>query len=438
MIGAPIAKQCQSLLEKARPIRRYGRVTRVVGLAVEAICPDVPLGATCRIERDGAVAVPAEVVGFREQRALLMPYGDTLGIAMGDRVRIDHDKAVVGVGPGLLGRIVDGMGNPVDDRGPLSVTETVSIYGAAPNPLQRKRISEPLDVGVRVINTMLTCGRGQRVGIFSGSGVGKSTLLGMMARYTAADVNVIALVGERGRELREFIERDLGPEGLRRSVVVVATSDQPPLIRSRAAYVATSIAEHFRRRGKHVLFMMDSLTRWAMAQREIGLAVGEPPTARGYTPSVFARLPQLLERAGTSSEDGSVTGIYTVLVEGDDLTEPITDAARSILDGHIVLSREIASRGQFPSVDLSQSVSRVMDDVTQPQHRERARRLRQLVALHAEAEDLINLGAYAPGRNTALDEAVDRIGKIRAFLSQSRDQRSTLKESIDGLAKAVA
>lgn len=424
-------------LTRASFSRVWGHVTRVVGLAIEGACPDVPVGATCFIET-GDRRVPAEVVALHETRIVLMPYGDVQGIAKGNRILVVGPTSEVDVGPEVLGRIVNGLGAPIDGLGAIETAARVPVYGPAPDPLTRRRIVEPLDLGVRAVNGLLTCGKGQRLGIFAGSGVGKSTLLGMMARFTEADVNVIALVGERGRELREFLERDLGPEGLRRSVVVVATSDQPPLIRARAAYVATAYAEYFRRAGKNVLFLGDSLTRWAMAQREIGLASGEPPTARGYTPSVFARLPALLERTGNDDGPGSCTAIYTVLVEGDDMNEPIADATRSILDGHIVLSRSIASRGQFPSIDVGPSISRVMDDLTTVEHRSQARRLRQLLGAWNEAEDLIQLGAYVPGRDAALDEAVQKIGRIRQFLSQGRDEKTSLPETLQALGRALA
>lgn len=428
----------QSKIDAANLIRSYGRVTRVVGLTIEGVCPEISIGATCFIEVEGANPVHAEVVGFRENRVILMPYGDIRGIAMGNRIQIAESISTVSVGNDLLGRVIDGMGTPID-QGPEIIPDAQrQIYNAPVNPLERKRISEPMDLGIRSINALLTCGKGQRIGIMAGSGVGKSTLLGMIARYTNADVNVIALIGERGRELREFIERDLGPEGLARSVVIVATSDNTPVIRARAAQLATTIAEHFRDQGKSVLFMMDSLTRWAMAQREIGLAIGEPPTSRGYTPSVFAQMPKLLERAGTCSGPGSITGIYTILVEGDDLNEPITDHARSILDGHIVLSRTIAARAHFPSIDIGNSISRVMDDITHPDQQALANKLRRLISTFEEAQDLIQLGVYAPGRDLLLDEALQRIERIQEFLYQDRNESSDFSNTLEHLAQVLA
>jgi flagellum-specific ATP synthase len=332
----------------------------------------------------------------------------------------------------MLGRVLDALGRPLDGRGPIELEAEYPLYGERMNPLDRRPIRDPLDLGVRAINALLTCGRGQRLGIFAGSGVGKSALLGMMARYTRAEVTVIALVGERGREVREFVERDLG-DGLSRSVVVAATSDQPPLVRIRGAFLATTIAERFRDQGRDVLLMMDSLTRVAMAQREIGLSVGEPPSARGYTPSVFGLLPRLLERAGQGRE-GSITGLYTVLVEGDDMNEPIADAARSLLDGHVALSRRLASESHYPAIDVLGSISRVMVNVVPPEHRAAAARVRSWLATHRDAEDLINIGAYARGSSAAIDEAISRLPAINAFLRQPLDQRAPMTDSVAALA----
>jgi flagellum-specific ATP synthase len=413
------------------PERVSGRVTDVIGLIVEASGPGAPIGSLCAIgpaER----AIPAEVVGFRTGRVLLMPLGDLAGVAPGSPVVLVREHPLVRVGDGMLGRILDGHGHPLDGRGPIALEAEYPLYGRRLNPLDRRPIREPLDLGIRAINGLLTCGRGQRLGILAGSGVGKSALLGMIARYTRAEVNVIALVGERGREVREFIERDLG-QGLAHSIVVAATSDQPPLVRIRGAFLATTIAEHFRDQGRHVLLMMDSLTRVAMAQREVGLSIGEPPSARGYTPSVFTLLPRLLERAGQGPE-GSITGLYTVLVEGDDMNEPIADTARSLLDGQVVLSRRLASDGHYPAIDVLASVSRVMLDIVPPEHRTAAGRVRAWLATHRDAEDLINIGAYARGASPAIDEAITRLPAVAAFLRQPLDEPATLDASVAALA----
>jgi flagellum-specific ATP synthase len=364
-----------------------------------------------------------------------MPLGDLAGVAPGSRVVLLRERPAVGVGDGLCGRILDGLGRPLDGRGPVEADAEYPLYGQRLNPLDRRPIREPLDLGIRAINALLTCGRGQRLGIFAGSGVGKSALLGMMARYTRADVNVIALVGERGREVREFIERDLG-SGLERSIVVAATSDQPPLVRLRGAFLAITIAEHFRDQGRDVLLMMDSLTRLAMAQREVGLSVGEPPSTRGYTPSVFTLLPRLLERAG-QGPTGSITGLYTVLVEGDDMNEPIADAARSLLDGHVVLSRRLASEGHYPAIDLLASLSRSMVDIVPSDQQARANRVRSWLATHRDAEDLIQIGAYARGSSPAIDEAIANVPAVNTFLRQPLDQRASFEESIAALAGVV-
>jgi len=418
-------------LAELNPVCVSGRVTDVIGLVVEASGPGAPVGSLCHIVGPGQGAIPAEVVGFRTGRVLLMPLGDLAGVAPGSRVVLVRERPLVRVGDAVLGRVLDGLGRPLDGRGRVDFEAESPLYGQRLNPLDRRPIREPLDLGIRAVNGLLTCGRGQRLGIFSGSGVGKSALLGMMARYTRAEVNVIALVGERGREVREFVERDLG-DGLGRSVVVAATSDQPPLVRIRGAFLATTIAEHFRDRGCDVLLMMDSLTRVAMAQREVGLSVGEPPSARGYTPSVFALLPRLLERAGRGPE-GSITGLYTVLVEGDDMNEPIADTARSLLDGHVVLSRRLASEGHYPAIDVLGSVSRVMLDVVPAEHQARAQRVRAWLATFRDAEDLINIGAYAPGASAAIDEAVARLPAITGFLRQPLDEPATLAEAAAAL-----
>lgn len=412
-------------------VKVTGRVVQVVGLVAEARGPRVHVGEWCTVQTaDGEL--PAEVVGFRDDRFLMMPLGPLSGLSPGSEVVPSGRAMRVPAGPALLGRVVDGLGCPLDGR-PLEVREWRPLHADPPNPLHRPRITEPLPTGVRVIDGLLTLGRGQRVGIFAGSGVGKSTLLGMIARHSSADANVIALVGERGREVLDFIENDLG-EGLERSVVVVATSDQPPLVRARAPFVATAIAEAFRDHGMHVMLMMDSVTRFCMAQREIGLAVGEPPTTRGYTPSVFALLPQLMERAGTARR-GSITALYTVLVEGDDLMEPVADHARSILDGHIVLSRGLASQGHYPPVEVLDSTSRLMPSVVSPDHLRWAQAVRAHLATYREVEDLVNLGAYTRGSNPRVDAALDRIEAIRAFLRQLPAERSSFQETLGRLAQ---
>jgi flagellum-specific ATP synthase len=378
--------------------------------------------------------VLAEVVGFRDSKVLIMPLGEMMGIGAGSDVVALGTPLEIGVGDQLLGRVLDGLGHPIDGKGPILTERRLEVTAAPPPPLSRKRIVEPLALGVRAIDGPLTCGKGQRVGIFAGSGVGKSTVLGMIARNTAADVNVIALVGERGKEVLDFIERDLGEEGLRRSVVIVSTSDQPALVRIKAAFVAMTVAEYFRDQGLDVTFMMDSVTRFAMAQREVGLAIGEPTTTRGYTPSVFALLPKLLERAGTSDK-GTITGLFTVLVDGDDLNEPVADAVRSCLDGHIVLSRQLAAANHYPAIDLLQSVSRVMPDVVSKEHYGAASALRDVLATYREAEDLVNIGAYVPGSNPRVDVALAKIDGARAFLKQGIHEAASFDDSVAALAR---
>lgn len=403
------------------PYRLNGRVSELIGLVVESRGPEAGVGERCEIHtqghRTGAPVLQAEVVGFREGRTLLMPLGDAGGIAPGQTVVAGGGALQVDVGPELLGRVLDGLGRPIDGGPPPAAVARRPVDGPPPDPLSRPPIDTALTLGVRAIDTLMPCGRGQRMGIFAGSGVGKSTTLGMMARGTAADVNVIALVGERGREVREFIEHDLGPEGLARSVLVIATSDQPALVRIKAAFVATAIAEHFRDAGNDVLLMMDSVTRLATAQREVGLAIGEPPATRGYTPSVFAMLPRLLERAGTAAT-GSITALYTVLVEGDDMNEPVADAVRSILDGHIVLSRDLAHRHHYPAIDVLASVSRVAPKLLAPGYLEAGGRLRGMMAAYRRAEDLIAIGAYVPGTDPKVDEARAKMDAIEDFLRQ--------------------
>lgn len=411
-------------------IKLSGKVTQVIGLVIESRGPNVSLGELCYIQSNfsGIAPIPAEVVGFREGFVLLMPIGELQGIGPGCEVVSAQRTLKVKVGPQLLGRILDGLGNPMDEKGPLTGMKEYPLQAAPPPPLSRPRITDSLYVGVRAIDGTITLGSGQRIGIMAGSGVGKSTLLSMIARNTEADISVIALVGERGREVKEFIERDLGEEGLKRSVVVVATSDQPALVRIKGAMTATAIAEYFRDQGKKVILMMDSVTRFAMAQREVGLTIGEPPATRGYTPSVFALLPRLLERAGTN-ETGSITGIYTVLVDGDDMNEPIADAVRSILDGHIVLSRAIAAQNHFPAIDVLSSVSRVMMEVVEPEHYAASQNLRSLMAVYKEAEDLIHIGAYVGGSNAKIDEAIKKIDGINGFLRQGVFEKDSFEDT---------
>lgn len=412
-----------AVIDGTRTIRQSGRVTRVVGLTIESEGPAVSLGHICYIENlESGARVEAEVVGFRDNRLLLMPLGDLRGITPGAVVVSLGDHLRAPVGRELIGRTLNGLGKPIDGLGKLKSTESRSIEAKPINPLSRPCITETLLTGIKVIDSMTVCGKGQRMGIFSGSGVGKSVMLGMLARNSKADVNVIALVGERGREVQEFINNDLGPEGLKRSVVIAVTSDEAPLIRLKGAQVATTIAEHFRDQGLDVILMMDSVTRVAMAQREIGLAIGEPPATKGYTPSVYSVLPKLLERAGRNQK-GSITGFYTVLVEGDDMNEPISDLTRSILDGHVALSRRLASRNQYPAVDILQSISRLMQTVADPETLEIAAEVRELYAVFAEAEDLINIGAYTKGSSPAIDRAVATVGALDSFFRQGIDER---------------
>ncbi len=419
----------RDMLANMYPYRVYGKVNQVVGLVIEGKGPISSVGDSALIYPvDSNVPIDAEVVGFRDGKTLLMPLGDIRGVGIGSRILSKKRNADTLAGEGLLGRVIDGLGNPMDGKGPLNCTESVPIYRETVNPMRKKRITEPLDLGVRSINGLLTCGKGQRIGIFAGSGVGKSVLLGMIARHTEANVNVIGLIGERGREVREFIERDLG-DGIKNSVVVVATSDQPPLIRVRGAFLTIALAEYFRDRGKNVLLLMDSLTRFSMAQREIGLAIGEPPTSKGYTPSVFSLLAKVLERAGNGYSEGSMTAIYTVLVEGDDLDDPIADAARSILDGHVVLSRKLSDANHYPPIDVLRSVSRLMKDITPKEQSEYAGRIVEILAEFERAEDLINIGAYTPGNNQKVDNAIAMIDKVRTFLQQGVDERVRLEET---------
>jgi FliI/YscN family ATPase len=411
-------------------LRSTGGVTRAVGLVIESRGPAVSVGDLCYLEgRDGELDTPLEVIGFRDATVLSMPLGRMPAVRPGDSVVAAGLAAEVKVGPGLLGRVVDALGRPLDGRGPVAHDGAYPLHRESTNPLARANITEPLGTGVRAIDGLLTIGAGQRIGIFGGSGVGKSTLLGMMAKHTTADMNVIALIGERGREVREFIERELGPEGMARSVVVSSTSDDSPLLRIRAALAATAIAEYFKDCGARVLLIMDSVTRFAMAQREIGLAAGEPPSSRGYTPSVFGLLPRLLERAGNFGAGGSITAFYTVLVEGDDMNEPIADAVRSILDGHIVLSRALAARNHYPCIDILNSASRLFSHVAAREHRDAAGKVRELLAAHQRAEDLINIGAYQKGSNPLVDEAIAAHGRITAYLRQDRDEAVEIEDA---------
>ncbi len=422
-------------LKELDPIKTIGTVKRAVGLTVESLGPPVSIGELCEIVGKGRndVSIPAEVVGFKDNYVISMPLYKVHGVKLGDKVVCRRKKASIPVSPALLGRVVNAMGEPIDDKGPIDAIEEYPIQSSETNPLERKNIEETLGTGIRTIDGLLTCGKGQRIGIFGGSGVGKSTLLGMMARYTSADVNVISLIGERGREVRGFIEKDLGVEGLKRSVVVVSTSDQPPLLRIRAALVATTIAEYFRNLGKDVLLVMDSVTRFAMAQREVGLAAGEPPSSKGYTPSVFALLPRLFERAGNFMSGGSITGFYTVLVEGDDMNEPIADAVRSLLDGHVVLSRELAWRNHYPCIDVLASVSRLISDLVPQSYLQKAGKIREWLSTYRKAEDMINIGAYVKGSNPKIDLALRKIDAVNAFLIQRSDERVGLENAFSGV-----
>jgi FliI/YscN family ATPase len=413
-----------------------GNVVRMAGQTIESAGPRVGMGELCEIHTAGG-KVPAEVIGFRDGNVILLPLEHFDTISPNDRVSARADARFLTVGPGLLGRVLDGLGQPMDNKGPLVGVEQRPIDNQSLAPLSREKITAPLATGIRAIDGMLTCGKGQRVGIFAGSGVGKSVILGEMANSSQAHVNVLALVGERGREVRQFLEEDLGPQGLARSVVVIATSDATAIQRVKAAFVAVTIAEYFRDQGKDVLFMMDSLTRFAQAQREIGLAAGEPPTTKGYTPSVFALMPRLVERLGSSAR-GSITGMLTVLAEGDDLNDPVADSARSLLDGHIVLSRKLAQRGHYPAVDILASISRLMPMVASAEHRQAANKLREIYATYDDAQDLITIGAFSPGSNPRIDKAVALIDKVNAFLVQPCRQRCAFEQTTKDLAAIAA
>ncbi len=430
------SNKLRQALNSSNFIVRYGQISQVVGLTIESIGPSISIGGLCSVDAGNNGKILCEVVGFKDNKVLLMPLGDMSGIAPGSKVTALDTSLTVAVGPELKGKIIDGLGQPLDYAHLTPLNKSYPVQNQPPHPLRRKRITQPLTLGIKALDGLLTVGKGQRVGIFAGSGVGKSTLMGMIARNTKADVNVIALIGERGREVREFLEKDLQEEGLKRSVVVVATSDQPALVRLKGAFVATAIAEYFRDEGNDVLLLMDSLTRFAMAQREVGLAIGEPPVSKGYTPSVFALLPKLLERAG-NSEHGSITGLYTVLVDGDDLTEPVTDAARGILDGHIVLSRSMANKNHYPAIDVLASVSRVMPDIISQEHKSIANEIKKVMAVYRESEELINIGAYVRGSNAKIDYAIDVIDKINEFLLQDVGEAVTFEEVLKQMGSVL-
>ena len=419
-------------------VKKSGKVKRIVGMIVEGDGPPVAVGSICIIKPiNGKAPVQGQVVGFQDNKILLMPLGDIYGVEPGSVIESAEETPTFSVTPHLMGRVIDGLGNPLDGKGQIPFGVQYPLMGVPINPMERKRVKQSLDLGIRSINGLLTCAMGQRIGIFAGTGVGKSILLGMIARNTTADVNVIALIGERGREVLEFVEENLGQEGLEKSIIIAATSDQPPPVRLRGAYIATTIAEYFRDRGNNVLLMMDSLTRFALAQREIGLSAGEPPTTRGYTPSVFSTLPRLLERAGTSASKGSITGLYTVLVESDDISEPVSDALRAILDGHIVLSRDLASHNHYPAIDVLNSVSRMMVEVISEEHYQLSMKIKDTLATYREAEELINIGAYTPGSNPKIDQAIAKIEAIKEYLRQGIMEKSGIDESIERLNSLV-
>jgi len=432
-----ILSKYKQIIEDIDVIKFSGKVERIVGLIIESVGPAVRYGDLCRIKTGESQYLYAEVVGFNRNRVILMPIGEMKGVVPGAEVYAVGTSLTVPVGKELLGRVLSGVGKPLDSRGEIYSAVRYPVEGREINPLNRTVIEEPLSVGIRAIDGLITVGRGQRIGIFSGSGVGKSTVIGMIARYTNADVNVIALIGERGREVKDFIEKELGPEGLKRSVVIAATSDQPPMLRLRGAFLAHAIAEYFRDQGLAVNLLMDSVTRFAMAQREVGLAAGEPSATRGYPPSVFSLIPKLLERAGTSNTGGSITGFYSVLVEGDDMNEPIADAARGILDGHIVLDRKIANRGHYPAIDILASVSRCMKDVVDEKHLKASMIFREILSAYTEAEDLINLGGYVRGANPLVDRAIAMMGQMNDFLKQGIFEKETLESTREKLVNMV-
>jgi FliI/YscN family ATPase len=424
-------------LDRISPMRWTGQVTEVVGLLVESRGPSAAIGEFCEVKTSSGRSIRTQVIGFRNGRVLSMPLEETDGLQLGDTVTARSDEARVEVGPGLLGRVIDGFGKPIDGGPPIQAEGAYSLYGTPSNPLDREPITQPLETGIRAIDSLLPCGKGQRVGIFGGSGVGKSTLLGSMSRYNSADVTVIGMIGERNREVRGFLENELGPEGRKRSVVVCATSERPAPLRVRACFVALAVAEYFRDRGANVLLVMDSVTRLAMAQREIGLAAGEPPSQKGYTPSVFNLLPKVLERAG-NFQSGSITGFFTVLVEGDDFNEPICDAVRAILDGHIILSRRLAAQGHYPAIDILNSVSRLTSAIATPSQKEAARQMRQALAAYRDAEDLIQLGAYVAGSNPLLDASIRMRPELLDFLRQDHLARCPIEETLSRLGDLAA
>jgi len=430
-------KKYSSFIETNSFVKKTGKISRIVGLMIESDGPGVAIGSICTIKSRIRPHTLAQVVGFRNSQTLLMPLGDIDGIEPGCEIEVTEEQPSFGVSSEMIGRVLDGNGKPIDGKGPIPLGTEYPLMGTPLNPLSRQRSSNSLDVGVKSINGLLTCAKGQRIGIMAGTGVGKSVLLGMIARNTEAEINVIALIGERGREVKEFIEENLGPDGLKRSIVIAAASDQPPLVRLRGAFIATTIAEYFRDQGKDVLLMMDSITRFALAQREIGLSVGEPPTTKGYPPSTFSMLPKILERAGTSEGNGTITGLYTVLVEGDDISEPISDAVRAVLDGHIVLDRELAAHNHYPAIDVLASVSRLMIDVIPKEHYDLSMKVKDFLATYNEAKDLINIGAYAKGSNPKWDIAIEKIDRINEFLKQGIMETVSMGESLSMLKEIV-
>jgi flagellum-specific ATP synthase len=418
-------------------VKKIGKISRIIGLMIESDGPGVAIGSICTIKSRIRPHILAQVVGFRNNQTLLMPLGNIDGIEPGCPIEATEEQPSFGVSSEMIGRVLDGNGKPIDGKGPIPLGTEYPIMGTPINPLSRARVNQSLDVGVRSINGLLTCAKGQRIGIMAGTGLGKSVLLGMIARNTEAEINVIALIGERGREVKEFIDENLGPEGLKRSIVIAAASDQPPLVRLRGAFIATTIAEYFRDQGKDVLLMMDSITRFALAQREIGLSVGEPPTTKGYPPSTFSLIPKLLERAGTSEGSGTITGLYTVLVEGDDINEPVSDSVRAVLDGHIVLDRELAAHNHYPAIDVLSSVSRLMIDVISKEHYDLSMKMKDFLATYNEAKDLINIGAYTKGSNPKWDIAINKIDRINAYLQQGIMETVTMGECLNALKEIV-
>ena len=430
-------KKYSSFIETNPFVKKIGKISRIIGLMIESDGPGVAIGSICTIKSRIRPHILAQVVGFRNNQTLLMPLGNIDGIEPGCPIEATEEQPSFGVSSEMIGRVLDGNGKPIDGKGPIPLGTEYPIMGTPINPLSRTRVNQSLDVGVRSINGLLTCAKGQRIGIMAGTGLGKSVLLGMIARNTEAEINVIALIGERGREVKEFIDENLGPEGLKRSIVIAAASDQPPLVRLRGAFIATTIAEYFRDQGKDVLLMMDSITRFALAQREIGLSVGEPPTTKGYPPSTFSLIPKLLERAGTSEGSGTITGLYTVLVEGDDINEPVSDSVRAVLDGHIVLDRELAAHNHYPAIDVLSSVSRLMIDVISKEHYDLSMKMKDFLATYNEAKDLINIGAYTKGSNPKWDIAINKIDRINAYLQQGIMETVTMGECLNALKEIV-